>query len=78
MARGSLVPTEGIAICNIHSHVPYQMQRARCFSDMEISLVRHSALVTPRADQTNEFMQTIHKNADDTEGRVNGRKGGGI
>lgn len=70
MARGSLVPTEGIAICNIHSHVPYQIQ--------EISLVRHSALVTPRADQTNEFMQTIHKNADDTEGRVNGRKGGGI
>lgn len=59
-AWGLLGPTEGIVICNIHSNVPYQMQWVWRCSGMEISLVPHSALVTPRANQTNEFTQTIH------------------
>lgn len=49
-AWGLLGPTEGIVICNIHSNVPYQMQRVRRCSGMEISLVLHSALVTARAN----------------------------
>ncbi len=49
-AWGLLGPTEGIVICNIHSNVPYQMQWVRRCSRMEISLVPHSALVTPRAN----------------------------
>lgn len=49
-AWGLLGPTEDIVICNIHSNVPYQMQRAWCYSGMEISLVPHSALVTARAN----------------------------
>lgn len=49
-AWGLLGPTEGIVICNIHLNVAYQMQRAPCCSAMEISLLAHSALVTPRAN----------------------------
>lgn len=49
-AWGLLGPTEGIVICNIHSNVPYQMQWVRRCSGMEISLVPHSAVVTPRAN----------------------------
>lgn len=47
---GLLGPAEGTVICNIHSNVPYQMQRARRSSGMEMSLVLCSALVTARAD----------------------------
>lgn len=47
---GLLGPIEAIGICNIHSNVPYQMQQVWRCSEREISLVPHSALVTPRAN----------------------------
>lgn len=49
-AVGLLGPIEAIVICNIHSNVPYQMQQVWRCSEREISLVPHSALVTPRAN----------------------------